>query len=178
MIRASINTAEVSEGLRGRAPRVLQALRRKMDALDIALQSHIQGDKLSGQVLHHRSGKLFDSVRIVEAQVQGNEVTGAVEGAGGIAWYGRLHEYGGTFARKAGTVRLRTNARGELLRQEGGVLAVFAKASHKRVREVAYGKGTITFPERSFMRTGMADMHPKIIEGLKEALAEGLQGTK
>lgn len=66
----------------------------------------------------------------------------AVVGAGGAAKdYAAIHQFGGTIDRPAHSVktRLRTDAKGTLQRQgtegRGKNLAVFAKDSHKRVRE-------------------------------------------
>jgi len=50
--------------IRSRMPVLREALRIKMTGLMIALQAHIVGEKLSGQVLHHRTGKLIDSIRL------------------------------------------------------------------------------------------------------------------
>src|SRR3546814_20492515 len=55
--------------------------------------------------------------------------------------YARIHQEGGEiqFAPRSGTTRLRTNARGNLLRQgANGNLAVFARDSHTRVRTVRW----------------------------------------
>lgn len=63
----------------------------------------------------------------------------AMVGAGGAAKdYAAIHQFGGTIERAAYSVRtrLRTDAKGNLLRQSSNKnLAVFAKDSHKRVRE-------------------------------------------
>lgn len=63
----------------------------------------------------------------------------AYVGAGGAAKdYAAIHQFGGTVDRPAHSVRtrLRTNAKGDLLRQGNHPnLAVFAKDSHKRARE-------------------------------------------
>lgn len=67
--------------------------------------------------------------------------------------YAAIHHHGGTIQRKgkSGTVRLRTDAKGALLRQgKHGKLAVFARRSHKRAAERHFeGKPyTITMPAR------------------------------
>src|SRR5262249_49443671 len=50
--------------------------------------------KLSGQVLHRRTGLLAGSVRVIPTQLRGTVLSGAVEGAGGPAFYGSIHEFG------------------------------------------------------------------------------------
>ena len=71
-----------------------------------------------------------------------------------------IHNFGGDIVRKpySSTTRLRTDAKGNLLRQgtEGlkANLAVFAKASHKRTRDYfRFSMGyTIHMPQREFMK--------------------------
>jgi len=98
MITGSFNGTDeaILNKLRGGLyERILEGVREQVDIEDIRLQSYIVTQKLSGQVLHHRSGTLIDSIRVIRAQIQGNTVTGGVEGAGGNAFYGRFFEEGG-----------------------------------------------------------------------------------
>ncbi|MHA7465393.1 hypothetical protein ACX827_15115 [Burkholderia pseudomallei] len=56
-------------------------------------------------------------------------------------------------------------------------LAVFAKERHKRVREVSYEGGKpyiIKMPERSFLRSALADMREEILEEIEQAVAKAL----
>lgn len=68
--------------------------------------------------------------------------------------YGRIHQEGGTITHPSGEgkVRLRTNAKGGLLRNERGG-AIFAKGSHKRAVERAFTHDAypITIPARPFL---------------------------
>lgn len=71
--------------------------------------------------------------------------------------YAARHQFGGTFqvAARKGKVRLRTDTKGELLRQgQNGKLAVFAKAGHKRAVERNYTASdhTVTTPARPFLK--------------------------
>lgn len=84
----------------------------------------------------------------------------ALVGAGGAASaYAGVHQFGKTITRPPYSVkvRLRTDAKGNLLRQgtEGNAarLAVFAKDSHKRARESWHevGEFTIKIPARPFL---------------------------
>lgn len=70
--------------------------------------------------------------------------------------YARIHQLGGKIERHAhsGWTRLRTNARGQLLRQPGHAhLAVFAKATHKRavVRRHTTAAYVINMPARPYL---------------------------
>lgn len=85
----------------------------------------------------------------------------------GVSWgtnvvYARIHQEGGQIQRAAFSswARLRTDQRGTLLRQKDhDRLAVFAKATHKRVRVQRYtvDAHTITMPARPFLGVNAAD---------------------
>ncbi|MFZ4857915.1 MAG: phage virion morphogenesis protein [Desulfuromonadaceae bacterium] len=75
--------------------------------------------------------------------------------------YAAIHNFGGPINRAArsGSVRLRTDARGNILRQNGSDhLAIFAKKSHKRAvsRDFSASGYTITMPQREFMKISPA----------------------
>jgi len=79
-------------------------------------------------------------------------------GIGSNVIYAAIHQLGGDIERQAysGSVRLRTTATGNLLRQgakgRAKNLAVFAKAKHKRTRTVDFTAGghTIHIPARPY----------------------------
>lgn len=75
---------------------IVARLVKQLNISMIKLQSYIVTNKLSGQVLHHRTGKLAGSINAIPASMEGGLLTAGVEGAGGPAWYGVVHEYGGT----------------------------------------------------------------------------------
>lgn len=177
---AIVGAQQAAAGLRAVGPRITQAAVQTVTRLTYELEAYVKSQKLSGQVLHVRSGNLRNSVNS-QFDNDGTRFTGRV-GTGIV--YARIHEFGGTIERvsQPGVVRLRTNAAGELLRQatEGRLanLAVFAKASHKRYREVAYEGGkeyTITLKERSFLRSALADRREAILEALKKSVREALK---
>jgi hypothetical protein len=158
MLRITFDGSDqrVVTALRTKGPQIVQAIMRKLESLMLQLQAKITGEKLQGQVLQHRTGKLAGSIREIPVTSVGTLITGAVEGAGGPAWYGKLHEEGGTFPyhRKAQMTE-RLDAKGKM---------------NKRL-----GKGTITFPERSFMRSSLEEMRGQIFEGLRTAVGEELK---
>lgn len=87
--------------------------------------------------------KILQDHRTLAASISSyHDDSSAVIGAGGAAAaYAAIHQFGGTIDRPAHSVktRLRTDRKGNLLRQgtegRGKNLAVFAKDSHKQVRE-------------------------------------------
>ena len=100
--------------------------------------------------------------------------------------YAAAHHFGAKIQRKgkAGTVRLRTDAKGVLLRQgEKGKLAklaVFARASHKRAVDRAYqGKDySITLPARRVLPVDAAgNLTPSALEAVMRVVQTALGGA-
>jgi len=144
--------------------RLLVAIARGMDLANQESIGVIQRDFMSFPKnqpttmagLRVISNRLRGSVRASKAVISGQEVTSTI---GSNVKYAAIHEFGGTIKRVllAGSVQLRTDARGNLLRQgKNGKLAVFAKPGHKRTANVPYAGGKryeITIPARApFMR--------------------------
>jgi hypothetical protein len=94
MLRISFNGSDerLVEALRAKGPRIIQVLMSKLNELMIQLQSYIVAQKLSGQQLRRITGKLAGSIRYIPTTLEGTKIVGAVEGAGGPAWYGKLYE--------------------------------------------------------------------------------------
>lgn len=159
MITVDINTAQAVSEIRARTSQILQAVRLKMNGLMIALQAHIVGDKLSGQVLKHRSGKLANSIRVNTAEIAGETVTASVQGAGGPAFYGRLHEFGTSNSYRI--VPVNKKALSFLL---DGKQVIVRSVIHPPIKE------------RSFMRTSFAEMQGRIVEGVRQAFLGSVNG--
>lgn len=108
--------------------------------------------------------------RSITAAVKGRKVVlGVPEGIK----YARIHQKGGVIDRegRSGSVRLRTDARGNLLRQgQGrlGNLAVFARGDHKRAVERAFTHGAyqIPMPARPYLlfQPGEAQTYAQVVE--------------
>lgn len=160
MISGSLNgtDARVVAALHEKADRVQDSLIRKLDSLTLRLQAHIVGDKLQGQVLQHRTGKLAGSIRAIPATFDGTKVSGEVQGGGGPAFYGRAQEYGAHIPERfpvTARVLHWTGPAGE------SVFAMHAAA--------------FDLPERSFMRSALADMQGSIVEELQAAASEAIK---
>jgi phage gpG-like protein len=101
----------------------------------------IKLEKLSGQVLKRRTGTLSNSI-ISKVEEEGGELVAKVGSFGGVP-YARIHEYGGTY------LRHRTNARA---------------GSNASV-------GTyVTMPERSYLRSTLAEQKEAIAKRLGRVL--------
>jgi hypothetical protein len=161
----SVITARIDVDLssvRERGSVITAAIVRAMYLDLLKLQRHIVADKLSGQVLNrgpnrpgHSGGELARSIRIVEPTLAGDNVVGQVLGAGGTAWYGVVHEYGGTRSYDIYPV----NAKALLFQING---------------ENIFRKHVLhpPLPERSFMRSALADMSEQIVADLQEAASK------
>lgn len=90
--------------------------------------------------------------------------------------YAAIHQFGGIIKRKgrSGTVRLRTEANGELMRQgKHGNLAVFAKKEHKRVTERSYQSEDyeIKIPARPYLPADRdGNLNPQALEAVVDIL--------
>ncbi|CAM8755319.1 hypothetical protein X986_3950 [Burkholderia pseudomallei] len=180
----------VTERIGRITPGIRTALERKIQDLAIRLQRHVVTDKLAGQVLNVRTGRLWRSIN--QALVESSDRQSITAVVSTAVEYAAIHEYGGIIHRMSnpGVVRLRTDAQGRLLRNARGG-AIFAKKSHKRAREVAFASAYVTddfgsqvgvpkaydivMPERSFLRSALKDMRPEILAGIREAVARGVR---
>jgi hypothetical protein len=161
------------EALVSKTDTIIGRLTLKLNALMLRLQAKIVGEKLDGQVLHHRSGKLSQSIRVVPPAIEGGNLRAAVQGAGGPAWYGRLHEFGYTYTREAGHRRIGFNAKGEITK-----LLTRAKSVRRSVastKSIDVRSYTVHIPVRSFMRTSQEEMRPVITEELKQAASDAIK---
>jgi len=168
-VGVTIDTSAVGPYLESKTGAIREALARKMNDTTLMLIRKITTEKLEGQVLKHRTGKLVTSVRQGQekAVVTPDSITGGVTGAGGAAWYGRLHEYGGTFEAHRGR-RVALGSRKQRQR-----LSLQAKAGGEDyVTHVQSKPYTIHFPERSFMRSSLTEEAEGIIEGFQQTAKE------
>lgn len=136
-------------------PAVLFALlQQKIAAATIKVQGHIVADKLSGQVLGVRSGALRRSIQ-QETESSGQEVTGRVFSSGDVK-YAAIHEFGGQTAPH------------DILPTKAKALA-FTIGGRQVFARIVHHPGS-AMPERSFMRSGLADLAPEIISDIRAAI--------
>lgn len=133
--------------------RVHDGLAPAVTRLGFELQRKVQSEKLTGQVLKVRTGRLRSSIN-TEIEDSGSEVAASV---GTNVSYGKIHEYG------VGRSWLVEARNAKALRFTVGGRTVFA-------RRVVHPP----LPERSFLRSALAEMAPAIEEGLREAVARAI----
>jgi phage gpG-like protein len=130
-----------------------------MRGLTINLQEHVIRDKLSGQVLNQKSGALARSIQQMVTATD-ETVTGEVFSAGDVK-YARIHEYGGT-----------TPAH-DIIPTKANALA-FAIGGKQIFAKIVHHPGS-KMPERSFLRSSLADQATEIMDGLRSATLKAMR---
>jgi hypothetical protein len=152
-----VGDVQLLERLRALPDAINSGLLRGITELGIALQRHVQEDKLSGQVLRSRTGSLRSSISL-QVDQNGGGVTASVFTD---SRYGGVQEYG-----FAGTVSVRASLR--RIREAFG-----RPIAEKTISVRAYDR-RIDLPKRSFLRSALEDMAPVIRDEVGAALAEAV----
>ncbi len=159
----------------------------------LLLESYIRTEKLSGQVLRVRSGRLRSSITHRVAQ-EGDDTVARV---GTNVIYAKIHEYGGTITPKnaqyltiplpvaltaAGVARYRAR---DLISQPslGGFKATFfrnhvlyGKYPSGRVVPVFVLKKSVRIPERSYMRSSLREKAREVILMVFKTIKDVVEG--
>lgn len=152
-----IGSSQVIERLKQITPKVRTALQERVQRLTIQLQIHVVRDKLQGQVLNVRTGRLQRSINQAVTS-DATSVTGIVSTA---VKYARPHEYG-----FSGTVNVKEHLR--------TVTQAFGKELKEPVTSTVKAHTMkMNLPERSFLRSALADQRGEIVEGIRQAVIEG-----
>ena len=139
--------------------KVRRALVTKVTALSLKLEAHVKQDKLSGQVLNVRTGALRRSIfSTVDTGV--TTVRGKVASSGDVKYAG-IHEFGGTTPPH------------EIVPVKATVLSFMIGGKRVFARRVQHPGSRM--PERSFLRSALADMAGEITTGLTDAVRQGLK---
>lgn len=129
-----------------------------LDRFSTSLEGYIKTDKLSGQVLNRRSGRLSNAVN---SRVE--STASRVSGIAGVnlqkAAYGRAHEYGYT-----GSVTVPAHTR--------MLTMVFGKSVSPRTINVRGHSMFMRLPERSYMRSSLRDKGPEGVEMVRAGLLD------
>jgi phage gpG-like protein len=148
---------DFSPSLAAMPDRVRQALSRKATMLAAALQGKIQ-QKLSGTVLNARTGALARSI-VATVDDTGADIAVRIGPSADIK-YAAIHEFGGTIPPH----EIVPNKAKALAFAAGGK-QIFAKRVNLRA---------VTMPERSYLRSSLAEMAGEIVEGLGEAVEKAV----
>lgn len=126
-------------------PNMHSRLKLTIGQLVLRLAKHIKQDKLSGQVLRNRTGRLR---RSITTRVQAN-ATAVIGTVGTNVEYAAVHEYG-----FQGTVNIKAHLR---------------KAKDRFIPVRAHTR-QVNMPERSFLRSALRDLTPEIKEQIRDDL--------
>lgn len=124
--------------------------------LTLKLARRVKEQKLTGQVLRVRTGRLRRSITSRVTGEGGTRVEGTV---GTNVSYARSHEYGFT-----GAVGVKAHLR--MMKKAFG-----RSISPTQVQVRAHTRN-VTYPERSFLRSALKDMTPEIMQALSSAVLE------
>jgi hypothetical protein len=162
MFSVSLDGAEALQARLDDLPLAVQAaVRAKAADLAERLRAHVVDDKLSGQVLRSKTGALAGSIG-AEVAVEGDQVRARVFSAGDLK-YARIQEYGGV-----------TPAH-QIVPSKARALAFIAGGAQVFARRVQHPGSVI--PERSYLRSSLADMAGQITAELKAAVVNSLAET-
>lgn len=145
--------------------RVVSAARSSLDAWAMELAGYIKAQKLSGDPLHRRSGRLSSSVHAIQSQTADSVSAGAGGGAG--VPYAHIHEYGGVINHPGGTAYFIS----QLL---GGHAFFVSNASALAASLPRTQPHDINMPERSYMRSAFREKAPDGISQLRAAVKESI----
>jgi phage gpG-like protein len=131
-----------------------QRLYLRIQELSLKLQRHVIEDKLSGQVLKVRTGTLR---RSINRRVTMSD-TSIQASVGTNVKYARIHEYGFT-----GPEQVKAHLR--------KITMAFGKPlKEPRTVNVRAFTRQMNLPERSFLRSALADMTGEILDGMTAAV--------
>lgn len=147
-------TEETAAKLVSKSSAVRDAIAKALEASAIELVAHIKKNKLSGQVLKRKTGNLSRSINY-EMNTSGDTVSASV---GSNAVYAAIHEFGGQTAAHA----IHAKAGSVLAFQKGGS-QMFAKSVNHPGSKM---------PQRSFLRSALADKAESIRARLDKAVKE------
>ena len=150
MVIVSVRNEALMAMLSGAPNRLRDAMARTMTRLSIELQANVKKDKLSGQVLHTRTGTLRRSINRSISQ----SGDGVVATVGTNVKYAGVHEYGFD-----GVVTVKDHLRAC---KNGGTAEVKSHTRHMKL------------PERSFLRSALREMVPQIKEDIRSAALKAL----
>lgn len=157
MIRGSVDASQLIARFSRLPQETLNALVPTMDKVGDNLQNYIRSEKLRGQVLKVRTGKLRNSVTHTPPQVSGNSVSTSVGVFDGLP-YARIHEYGGTIDVPA----------------VDNKLMVFSAKDGNTVFTRKHRAFSVNMPERSYLRSSLSDQREAILSQITRAVQRSL----
>jgi phage gpG-like protein len=164
MISVTVDDSAVRARFSAMPEKIQSRLTRAVTTLAEKLRTHVVKDKLLGQVLNRRSGRLGQSIQ-EKVESTASSVIGTVYSAGDVK-YARINEYGGVINHPGGTPFIVT--------RDYGAMFISKIAAEKHGGNWPVTKPhQIVMPERSYMRSSLADMKTEIIDQMTAAVGQG-----
>lgn len=135
------------------------ALSKAVTINAMELTAYVKEKKLSGQVLQVRTGNLRRSIHATPTVETPVSVQAAVKSSGDVKYAG-IHEFGGVTAPH------------DIYPVHASALRFMGRNGQFVFAKVVHHPGS-RMPERSFLRSGLKDLRPKIVEDLKAAARNG-----
>lgn len=150
----SVDDSRAVAVIHGMPEKLAERVRRVVTRFALELQQRVKAGKLTGEVLHVRSGTLRRSIN--------NKVVTNAAGASGTVGtnvkYGRIHEYG-----FSGPVNVKGHLR--------TIKHAFGREIAPKQVEVGGFTRQVRMPERSFLRSALKEMKPQLLAQLEAAKA-------
>ncbi len=150
---------EVARYLSDSSGKLTSNVSKSISRLVLLLQRRVKMDKLSGQALKVRSGRLRRSINTRLEGVNTQMVTGYV---GTNVSYARAHEYGFT-----GQVNVKQSLRMQTM--------AWGKAIEPQQVTVRAHSRNVVLPERSFLRSALSELDGEIQRELKGAVTGAIK---
>lgn len=158
MIDASVTGDErVIASIRSQYQKVITNVEQSIGRLTLKLLTRVKVNKLSGQVLNVRTGRLRRSITYVVNKTP-SRITGIV---GTNVEYARAHELG-----FSGEVSVKAHLR--------EIKKAWGKDITPRTVEVRTHSRQVNLPAKSFLRSALSDMAPEIIQTLQQSVRQGI----
>lgn len=158
MIDASvIGDEQVVASIRSQYRKVITNVEQSIGRLTLKLLTRVKVNKLSGQVLNVRTGRLRRSITYKVIKTP-SRITGIV---GTNVEYARIHELG-----FHGQVSVKAHLR--------EIKKAWGKDITPRTVEVRTHSRQVNLPAKSFLRSAMEEMTPEIIQTLQQSIRQGI----
>lgn len=141
-----------------RPSKLTRSMTERITRLALMLQRKVKAEKLSGQVLSVRTGRLRRGINY-RVEGAGTQHVAGIVGTNTV--YARPHEYG-----FHGAVQVKESLR--TIKQAWG------RAIEPRQVTVRAHSARLNLPERSFLRSALAEMGPTIEKELRAGITEAL----
>ena len=159
-----IGSEEVIARIQGTGPALRGAVMRYAKAFGINTMGYVRSEKLSGQVLNHRSGKLIDSI-VERVEDSGDTISTKI---GANTPYAAIHEYGFTGTENVKSYMRRTKAQMSVRAR----LRVSKFAGETQVKSFSRN---MNMPQRSYLRSTLNEKRDEFRTGLQEAVTSGIR---